>query len=258
MIDSHCHLDFKNYDGKRERMVAEANAAGVHTIFNIGIDLASSKRSIELAERFECVYATVGVHPHDAKTLDDYVLSKLSSMAEHEKVMAIGEVGLDYYRDLSPRDIQKKVFRAQLELAVDKKLPIVIHTRDSFDDTYEIVTEYVDRLAGGIFHCFQGDTATAHKVFDLGFYISVGGITTFKNSDMSRVAAEVPLERVLLETDSPFLTPVPFRGKTNQPAYVKYVCERVAELRGMSPDEVERITDANCRRFFRLGETFEG
>lgn len=258
MIDSHCHLDFKQYDGLRDEVVREANDVGVHTIVNIGVDLPTSKASIELAERYECVYATVGVHPHDAKTLDAQTLTELRRLAAHKKVVAIGEIGLDFYRDLSPRDIQAKAFREQLELAVELKLPIVIHTRNSFDETMRIVDDHAVDLRGGVFHCFPGDVRSARRLFDLGFLVGLGGVTTFPKSRMAEVAAQVPLDKIILETDAPFIAPVPLRGKTNRPAYVRYVRDKIAELRGITPEEVETTTDRTCRKFYGLAETFGG
>ncbi|HKK20440.1 MAG TPA: TatD family hydrolase, partial [candidate division Zixibacteria bacterium] len=195
MIDSHCHLKFIKNSGSVDELVAAAANAGVHTIVNIGTDLDSSRESVELASKFAGVYAAVGVHPHDASTLTDASFSKLKELSNRNRVVAIGEIGLDYYRDLSPRDIQKKAFVRQLEFAVERKLPVVIHTRDSFDDTIEIVRDFAPNLSGGIFHCFQGDLRDAEQVFALGFHISVNGIITYKNSGMSRLAAEAPLEK---------------------------------------------------------------
>lgn len=258
MIDSHCHLDFDVFDNQRDKMVADADEAGVHTIVNIGVDIPSSKRSVELAEQYGCIYATVGIHPHDARKVDERTIGELRELAEHPRVVAIGEIGLDYYRDMSPRNVQQRVFREQLELACDVKLPVVIHTRESFEDSLTIVRDYVDHLPGGVFHCFPGDVEEAERVFDIGFVISVGGIITFKSSMMSRMVAEVPLENVLLETDAPYLAPVPFRGKTNCPAYVVHTCRKLAEIRGESVQEVEKITDRNVRKLFGLAETFGG
>jgi TatD DNase family protein len=258
MIDSHCHLDFDVFDNQRDKIIAEADAAGIHTIVNIGVDVPSSKRSIALAERYDCIYATVGIHPHDARKVGGRTIDELRELSRHPRVIAIGEIGLDYYRDMSPRNVQQRVFREQLELASEVDLPVVIHTRESFEDSLDIVSDFAGRLPGGVFHCFPGDTQEAGRVFDIGFVISVGGIITFKNSKMSRVAAEVPLEKILLETDAPYLAPVPFRGKTNFPAYVVHTCRKLAELRGETPQEVERITDRNTRKLFRLAETFGG
>jgi TatD DNase family protein len=256
MIDSHCHLNFIKNSGSVDELVAAAANAGVHTIVNIGTDLDSSRESVELASRFAGVYATVGVHPHDARTLTDSSFSELKELANRNKVVAIGEIGLDYYRDLSPREMQKKAFVRQLGFAVEKQLPVVIHTRDSFEDTINIVKEYAPNLNGGIFHCFQGDMRDAERVFALGFHISVNGIITYKNSGMSRLAAEAPLEKMLLETDSPYLTPVPFRGKPNRPELVAFVYEKLAEIRSVRRAEIEKIVDRTCRKLYGLVETF--
>jgi len=256
MIDSHCHLDFKEFNDYRDEALQKAKEAGVHTIINVGCDLGTSRRSLELAREHEMIHAVIGVHPHDAKTLDDDVLVEIEKMTDSDRVVAIGEIGLDYYRDLSPRKIQQTAFRRQLELAVDLKMPVVIHTRDAFEDTMNIITGYAKDLPGILFHCFQEDTASAYRVFDIGGIISAGGIITYKNSRMSKVAEEVPIEKVILETDAPYLTPVPFRGKTNQPAYVKYVYEKMAELKEMTFTEVEKIVDRTALKFYRLIETF--
>ena len=258
MIDSHCHLDFDEFEGRRDEAVSEALSAGVHTIVNIGTDLKSSKNSVRLAEAHDCIYATVGVHPHDARKYNEETEAELTGLSDHRKVVAIGEIGLDYYRDLSPRDVQQSVFRNQLELAVEKRLAVVIHTREGFRETVEIVREYSRRLVGGVFHCFPGTVGDAYDVIDLGFEISVGGVITFPKAKMAQVATEVPLKHILLETDSPYLAPVPFRGKSNQPAYVRFVRDKLAELRGITADEVETITDRNSRKLFRLVEVFEG
>jgi TatD DNase family protein len=258
MIDSHCHLDFSDFNGERDRLVADAARAGVHTIVNIGVDLTTSRKSIELAERFDSVYATIGVHPHDARTLTPQVLAELRRMADHPKVRAIGEIGLDFYRDLSPRDTQRHAFRRQLQLAIETKLPVVIHSRESLDECIAILRDVIPDLPGAVFHCFPGDVDDALEVIDIGCIISVGGVITYTKSRMARVAAEVPLDKIMLETDAPYLTPVPFRGKRNQPACIKYICDRIAELRAIDAAEVDKLTDRTARRFFGLEDTFGG
>lgn len=258
MIDSHCHLDFDNFDGQREEALAAAREAGVHTIINIGVDGSSCERSVELADKHDMVFATVGIHPHDASTLDDALCERMQAWTKHRKVVAIGEIGLDYYRDLSPRTAQQQAFRRQLDLAVETKLPVVIHTRESFADTLAIVREYAPRLRGGVFHCFPGDIDDARTVIDLGFVISVGGVITFPKASMAEVAAWAPLDRLLLETDAPYLTPVPHRGKQNFPAYVRYVYEKVADLKKMPLGEVEKTVDRTVQKLFGLVETFGG
>ena len=258
MIDSHCHLDFDDFDGDHDRIIAEADKAGVHTVINIGINVPTSQTSIELAERFGSVYATVGMHPSSAREFDNTTIDSLRKLASHPRVVAIGEIGLDYYRDRAPRPVQRKVFRAQLELAAELDLPVVIHTRESFEDSLSIVKDCADRIPGGTFHCFPGDADEAFRVFDLGFVISVGGVITYKDSRMAKTSAEVPLDKILLETDAPFLTPHPHRGKRNSPAYIPHICRKLAELRQVSEAEVDKVTDRTCQKLFRLVETFGG
>ncbi|MEW5795826.1 MAG: TatD family hydrolase [Candidatus Zixiibacteriota bacterium] len=258
MIDSHCHIDFRDFDGIRDEVVSEAREAGVHTIINVGADLESSRRAVELTGRYEMIRATVGIHPHDAKTLTPEALAEVRSLAGRPKVVAIGEIGLDFYRDLSPRPVQKTAFHQQMQLAVELKLPVVIHTREAFDQTCLIVGEYAELLPGGVFHCFPGDVDEAYRVIEMGFVIGVGGVVTYDQSRLSRVAAEIPLDKMIIETDAPYLAPIPFRGKINRPAYVRYVRDKIAQLRGMPPAEVEKQTDRACRKLFRLAETFGG
>jgi TatD DNase family protein len=256
MIDSHCHLDFKPFRSRLDEVLSSAREVGVHTVVNIGADIETSRRSVELAANHEMIYAAVGVHPHDASTLDDAVLAELKQLTSHDKVVAIGEIGLDYYRDLSPRQVQKKAFHHQMELAVMLKMPVVIHTRDAFRDTVDIVRDYAADLPGGVFHCFPGTVDEAYEIFELGFVVGLGGVITYKDAGMARVAAEVPLEKIVLETDAPYLTPVPHRGKTNEPAYLKHTCQKLAELRSISVGDVEKSTDRACQKLYRLVETF--
>jgi TatD DNase family protein len=258
MIDSHCHLNYIEGCGTPAELIDEAAGEGVHTIINIGADLPSSIASIELAHQHEAVYAAIGVHPHDAKTVNEEVIDRVWQLASEKKVVAIGEIGLDYYRDLSPRELQRKVFQEFLELAIEVELPVVIHTREAFEDTIRIVKRYAGDLRGGVFHCFPGDMDDAKKVFDMGFRISVGGVITYKNAGMAEVARLAPLERIILETDAPYLTPVPLRGKTNRPAYVSYVYRKLAELRQMKVAEVEKVVDRNCQKLFGLVDVFGG
>lgn len=258
MIDSHCHINSRDFEGIRDDVLREAEKAGIHTIIDIGADIGSSERAVEMARQYDMIYATVGVHPHDARNLDDDAFERLKVLAAEERVVAIGEIGLDFYRDLSPRPVQKVVFHKQMQLAVEFKLPVVIHTREAFQETLLIVAEYADLLPGGVFHCFPGDVNEAQQVIELGFLIGVGGVVTYEKSCMSRVACEIPLDKMILETDAPYLTPVPHRGKKNRPAYVRYVCDKVAQLRGISPAEVEKVTDRTCQKLFHLVETFGG
>ncbi len=258
MIDSHCHLYIKNSTEQQDQLIKEAVADGIGKIINIGIDIETSQLSLDLAEKYDSLYSTVGIHPHDAKKLNEQSIEKLRQLAAHDKVVAIGEIGLDFYRNLSPKPLQYAAFKKQLELAIELKKPIVIHTRDSLEETIEVVNKYAAELVGGVFHCFPGDADDAERIFKLGFSVSFGGVITFKNSDMAEVAAQVPLENIILETDSPYLTPLPFRGKQNRPAYLKYVYEKLAELRGLPVADIESIIDRNCVKLFKLEETFAG
>lgn len=256
MIDTHCHLNYIKYKDSTEKLISDAVDAGVGTIINVGTDIESSLISVELADKYNFVYATVGVHPHDTNNVNDSVLLKLKDMAKNKKVVAVGEIGLDYYRDHSPREIQRKIFARQLELAVDLKLPVVIHSRDAHDDSMEIIKEYAFDLPGGVFHCFQGNYEAAMKVIELGFIISVGGVITYKNSEMAETAKQVPLDKIILETDAPFLTPVPYRGKTNRPELVTFVYKKLAELKNISIKEVEKTIDSTANKLFGLVEIF--
>ncbi len=258
MIDSHCHLDFKDLNDNRLEIIENARVSGIHTFINIGADIESSRRTAKLTDEHDCIYGTVGVHPHDAKKYDQNTEDEINRLLSKKKIVGVGEIGLDFYRDLSPRDIQKTVFRKQLDIAVEKNLPVVIHTRDSFDETLEIIKDYANSFPGGVFHCFPGTVDEAYKVIDLGFHIGIGGVVTFNKATMALVAEDVPLEHILIETDCPYLAPVPFRGKQNQPAYVKYVADKIAELKNIKVAEVEKITDRNCQKLFHLVETFGG
>ena len=255
MIDSHCHIDFRDFDRDREEVIVQATEFGVDRLINIGADIESTRRSFALANQYENIYCTVGIHPHDSKTLKESFISEMAQMAEHRKVIGIGEIGLDYYRDLSPRDIQKKAFIRQLDLAVELDLPVVIHVREAMDDAVQIVGKYVGKTTG-VFHCFPGTVEQARQVIDMGFLVSVNGVMTYKNSKMAAIGAEIDLEKILIETDCPYLTPVPHRGKRNVPAYVKFVCAKLAELKGMDVSEVDKITTRNAEKLFRLVEVF--
>ena len=258
MIDSHCHLYIKNSPEQQDQLIREAAADGISKIINIGIDIETSQLSLELAEKYDSLYCTVGIHPHDAKKLNEQSIEKLQQLAAHDKVVAIGEIGLDFYRNLSPKPLQYAAFEKQLELAVQLKKPIVIHTREALEETIEVVKKYANGLVGGVFHCFPGNAAEAERVFELGFSVSFGGVMTFKNAEMAEVASQVPLEKIILETDSPYLTPLPFRGKQNRPAYVKYVYQKLAELKNLPVADIVSIIDRNCIKLFKLEETFAG
>jgi TatD DNase family protein len=242
IVDSHAHLDFSQFDDDRETVIERAQDAGLVAVLNVGTDLASSRAAVALAERYDFVYATVGVHPHDAKTVTPAVLEALRTLADHEKVVAVGEIGLDYYRDLSPRPVQRRAFADQLALASDLGLPVVIHSRDAHDDVLTILQGW---NGVGVFHSYAGGPERLDQVLDLGFLVGISGPVTFRSAHRLReVAAVVPLGRLLVETDAPFLTPVPHRGKRNEPAYVRHVAEAIARARQVSFDTVaERVTE---------------
>jgi TatD DNase family protein len=255
LIDSHAHLDDKDFDADREQVLARARQGGVEIIINVGADLESSRRSVALAETHPSIYAAVGVHPHDALSLDTVTLATLRDWAHGPRVVAIGEIGLDYYRDLSPRDAQQAAFERQLDLAEELGLPVVVHDRDAHTDVASIL-ERRGRSPGrlrGVLHCFSGDVELAARVIDWGWYIGVDGPVTFQNArQLPDVIRSVPLSRLLLETDSPYLTPHPYRGRRNEPAHLVWVAEAVAKLKGVSLSELERITSDNARALFGL------
>ncbi len=266
LIDTHAHLDFPNFDADRAAVVERARAAGVMAIVNVGADLASSRRAVGLAEQYRTIYAAVGIHPHDAKKLDGAALAELRDLAQHPKVVAIGEIGLDFYRDLSPREAQRRAFRAQLAWAAKLAKPVIIHDRDAHGEILEILADWAtglgdsplagarDGSAGrlGVLHTFSGDLEMAERAIELGFYISVSGPVTYKNArQLPDIVQALPLDRLLVETDCPFLAPYPHRGKRNEPAYVRLVAERVAELKGIPVDELAMATTANAQHLFK-------
>ncbi|RJP21989.1 MAG: YchF/TatD family DNA exonuclease [Candidatus Abyssobacteria bacterium SURF_5] len=219
----------------------------------IGFDLESSKRAVALAEQNSRLLTAVGVHPHDAATVDSAAVEELRKLARHPKVVAIGETGLDFYRNLSPRDSQFAAFEAHLALAEELHLPVVIHDRDAHEEAAEVISRYADKLAGGVLHCFSGDDRLAERALEWGFYIAVGGTLTYPNAeDLRAVIKRVPTERLVLETDAPYLAPQPRRGKRNEPAFVRYVAEELARLKGLSVDDIDRITSLNAKNLFGL------
>jgi TatD DNase family protein len=251
LIDSHCHLDSEQFDQDRESVIERALAAGVTHMVAIGTGNGPPdlEAGIRLADRYEAFYATVGVHPHDAAKATDEVFKNLSSLARHPKVVAIGEIGLDYHYDFSPREVQRAVFIQQLQLAAEAKKPIVIHTREAWDDTISVIREHWDANLGGIMHCFSGNPAQAQQALDLGFYLSFGGIVTFpKALEIQESARMTPQDRILIETDAPYLAPVPKRGKRNEPAFIVETVKKLAALRGVSETEIAETTTANFHR----------
>lgn len=253
LFDSHAHLDSSKFNGDRDKVIKKAFDEGIKLIMNPGADYESSIEAVKLAEKYDFMYAAVGIHPHNADTLDDMMLSLIKAMARKKKVKAIGEIGLDYYYDNSPRDIQRYWFRKQLQLAKELKMPVIIHDRDANQDVFDILREEESFNTGVLLHCYSGSPELARQYVKLGAYISIAGPVTFKNSrKLVDVVKIVPLDRLMIETDSPYLTPVPFRGKRNQPSYVRYVAEKIAEIKEISYDEVAIATTDNAKRFFNI------
>jgi len=259
LIDTHCHLDFKDFDADRDLVINRAAAAGVGIIINVASSLEGSRRAVELAERYNCIYASVGAHPHEAGKVDKETFSELKKLASPSagglKVVAVGEVGLDYYRDLSPRDTQKKVFREFILLARELGLPLILHNRDASEDMLSILkSEFAKTPVRGVMHCFSQDTVFLKKCLDMGLYISFTCNITFKNAgNLREVVKYVPTERLLLETDAPFLAPQVYRGKRNEPAYLKLLVKELSRIHSVDIDTIARTTTHNANELFSLG-----
>lgn len=252
LFDSHAHIDGERFDADRDEVVARAAENGVSYILNAGACMASSARSVALAERYTGVYAAVGIHPHDAKAAEEIDYDKLAVWAAHPKVVAIGEIGLDYYYDFSPREVQQAVFTRQLDVARQTGKPIIIHDRDAHGDLLAIVKKEAKGLTG-VFHCFSGSMEMAQEVIKLGFFVSIAGPVTFTNAvKLKEIARELPLEVLLVETDCPYLTPQPHRGKRNEPAYVRLVAEEVARQRNMEITLLAAAATTNTQRLFGI------
>ncbi|RLE36941.1 hydrolase TatD [Candidatus Acetothermia bacterium] len=250
LIDTHAHLDSSNYDHDRAAVIARAHAARIGVI-TVGVDVPSSEAAVRLAARHRSIWAGVGIHPHEAKSFSTAVAERLRAFATAEKVVAIGEIGLDYYRDLSPRATQRKVFSEQIELANELELPVIVHNRESSTDMLGILRKHRPRR--GVIHSFLGDLALAQKFMELGLYLGIGGPLTFPKNEVLREAVKgIPLDRILVETDCPYLTPVPHRGKRNEPVYVEYVVEALARIKGIPREQVAAATTANAYRVFGL------
>ncbi|NHM33480.1 TatD family hydrolase [Neobacillus terrae] len=253
LFDTHVHLNDEQYKEDLEEVIARAQEMGVSEMTVVGFDRPTIKKAMELAEKYEFIYACVGWHPVDAIDMTEEDLKWIEELTSHPKVVAIGEMGLDYHWDKSPKDIQKEVFRKQIRLAKKVKLPIVIHNREATADIVEILKEEGAEEVGGIMHCFSGSVETAKECVEMNFYISLGGPVTFKNAKKPKeVADEVPLEKLLIETDCPYLAPHPYRGKRNEPGYVRLVAEQIADIKGISLEEVANVTTRNAREIFGI------
>ena len=256
-IDSHAHVDGPEFDADREEILKRAETAGVVTILNVGTGDPHSgalERAVEFGRRHENIYTAIGTHPHDARFYDDAAEAKIKSLVKNERVIAWGEIGLDFHYDNSPRDVQVEVFKRQLRAARECDLPVIIHTREAESETIEILrSEYAGGDRGGIFHCFSGSLELAQAALELGFMISFSGILTFKKADdLREVSKHVPLARMLIETDCPYLTPIPHRGKRNEPAFVVEVARCLGELYDVELEAMGYLTSDNFHRFFRL------
>ncbi|WP_404450792.1 TatD family hydrolase [Virgibacillus necropolis] len=253
LFDTHVHLNARQFEEDREEVIKRAFDAGVTQMVVVGFDRETIPLAIEIAEQHDTIYAAVGWHPVDAIDMTEGDLAWIEELSAHPKVVAIGEMGLDYHWDKSPKDIQKEVFRKQIRLAKKINMPIIIHNREATEDIIEILQEESAKEIGGIMHCYNDSVAYLQACLDMNFYISLGGPVTFKNAtDPKEVAVEVPLDRILVETDAPFLAPHPNRGKRNEPSYVTLVAEKIAELRRISVEELSEITTENARRFFQI------
>ncbi|MFH1874976.1 MAG: TatD family hydrolase [Pseudomonadota bacterium] len=255
LIDTHAHLTFPDFDQDREQVIKAAWDAGLEYIITIGggENLEGNIKACQLAASHERIYAAVGFHPHDASQVQDDWYDQLAKLAAEKKVVAIGEIGLDFFKNKSPKPVQEECFRRQIDLANRLNLPLIIHARDAHAEVLNIIQQQGRPEAGGVFHCFAGSPKFAWEVINQGFHISIPGIVTFPNADtLKEVVAEIPLEKLMLETDCPFLAPVPFRGKRNAPAMVKEVAAKIAEIKGLSVSDVARITSLAAKRLFKL------
>ncbi|MGP0565093.1 MULTISPECIES: YchF/TatD family DNA exonuclease [unclassified Nitrospina] len=257
IIDTHAHMDMTDFDADRDEMIQRAVESGVKYIVNIGCDIPSSKRSVELTEEHDFIYAAVGIHPHDVKDIDEDTYLELKELLQHPRVIAVGETGLDYFKNYSPHDLQREHFRKHIELAREHRKPLVIHTRDAKEDTIAILSEYYPddpNARSGIFHCFTGDQELAEAALAMGFYISFSGVVTFKNAEELRaVARTIPADRLFVETDCPYMAPVPMRGKRNEPAFVNHTADFLAELRGTSVQDLHRTVELNFFDLYGIG-----
>jgi TatD DNase family protein len=254
LFDTHCHLEMDEYEDDRDDVVERAEAAGVRYIINAGSDMEANLKALSLSGRYSTLYPSVGIHPHDADTLNEATRTRLEELLEDHRIVAIGEIGLDYHYMNSPRETQIEAFKLQIGLAKRHNLPIIIHSRKAKDDTLSILKDEATGMRG-VLHCFSGDIEMAKKAMDMGFYISIAGPVTFKNANRLReIVSLIPDDYLLIETDAPYLSPVPMRGRRNEPSFLRYIAEMIAQIRGVTLDDIARITTLNAKRLFRIGE----
>lgn len=253
LFDTHAHYDDKKFDDDRYEIIQKAHESGISYILNAACNIASAVEGISLSQKFEYVYAAVGIHPHNVEEINDNTLVTLADFATKAKVVAIGEIGLDYYYDTAPRKIQRHWFAEQINMAKGLNLPIIVHDRDAHEDSLDIIKSENAKAVGGVFHCYSGSVEMVKILLDNNFYISLGGAVTFKNARKAvEVAEYIPLDRLLLETDCPYMTPEPHRGKRNDSSYLSIVAEKIAEIKGISYEEVEKATTENAKRLFKI------
>ncbi len=251
MIDSHAHLTSEEYSEDLDLVIERAAQSGVEAIICVGFDLESSRRCVELTEKYAAVFAAVGIHPHDASKLNNQALAELEGLCKHKKVVAVGETGLDFYRNLSPRDSQEKAFIEQIRLAKRVSLPVIVHSRDAHRRVIEILTS--EGVSRGVMHCFSGGAQIAKEAIDLGLYISFAGPVTYGGSKFNEIVRIVPSDRLLIETDCPYLSPVPHRGRRNEPSYLRFIVEKLAGMMNLSAQDVAAMTAQNARLLFGIG-----
>lgn len=248
-FESHAHYDDERFDEDRDTLLASFPAEGIETVVNASSDIKSSKASIALSEKYPFFYAAVGVHPHEVENITEADIDELRKLSKHPKVVAIGEIGLDYYYDLSPRDLQRHWFKRQLELADELKMPVIIHSRDAAQECFDIIKN--SNVRNGVIHCYSGSAEMAEEYIKMGFYIGVGGSLTFKNNKKGVETVErIPIEKILIETDSPYLAPVPYRGKRNDSRLLKYVVERISQIKNIPENDICNITKNNAQNLF--------
>jgi|Deesub1362A_J573_1020465.scaffolds.fasta_scaffold00013_116 TatD DNase family protein len=253
LIDTHCHLEMPQFNEDRDKIIERAREAGIETLITIGSDIESNTEALKLAETYDIVYCSVGIHPHEAKHFRDDTYELLKEWASHKKVVAIGETGLDYHYKHSPIEIQQEVFRKHLALAVETNLPVIVHSREAKEDTLRILKD--SGITKGVLHCFSGDIEMAETAMAMGLYISIAGPVTFKNAKrLKEIVKQIPDDYLLIETDAPYLTPEPFRGKRNEPSYIIHTVREIASLRGVSIEDIARLTTVNAKRLFGIGE----
>jgi len=250
-FDTHAHYDDEAFDADREAVIAALPGEGVSLVLNASSDLKSSANSVALAEKYPFFYAAVGIHPHEASAMNEEAPEKIRELAENKKVVAIGEIGLDYYYDFSPREVQKEVFRIQMALAEELNMPVIVHDRDAHEDCMDIIRAF--RGVRGVFHCYSGSVEMARELVKLGWYLSFTGAVTFKNAKKApEVVAFMPEDRLMIETDCPYLAPVPLRGKRNDSGNLKFIARRIAEIRGATAEHIAAVTLQNGKRFFGI------